>query len=37
VLITVPLVLAVMPAGRRALIDIKSSILLLRPDKASAA
>ena len=36
VLITTPLVLALMPAGRRALADIKSSITLLRPDKASA-
>jgi hypothetical protein len=36
VLITTPLVLALMPAGRKALADIKSSITLLRPDKASA-
>lgn len=37
VLITTVLALAVMPAGRKALADIKSSVLLLRPDKASAA
>ncbi|HSD47812.1 MAG TPA: lipopolysaccharide biosynthesis protein [Pyrinomonadaceae bacterium] len=36
VLITTPLVLALMPAGRKALADIKSSITLLRPGKASA-
>jgi hypothetical protein len=30
-------VLALLPAGRKALADIKSSILLLRPDKASVA
>jgi hypothetical protein len=31
------LVLALLPAGRKALADIKNSILLLRPDKASVA
>ena len=35
VAITTPLVLALMPAGRKALADIKSSILLLRPNKTS--
>ena len=29
------LVLAVMPAGRKALVDIKSSLTLLRPERAS--
>lgn len=33
---TTLLVLALMPAGRKALADIKNSILLLRPDKATA-
>jgi len=32
--ITTPMVLALMPAGRKALSDIKRSITLLRPDKA---
>ncbi|MFN2405176.1 MAG: lipopolysaccharide biosynthesis protein [Pyrinomonadaceae bacterium] len=35
VMITTPLVLAIMPAGRKALIDIKSSLTLLRPERAS--
>lgn len=35
VAITTVLVLALMPAGRKALADIKNSIMLLRPDKAS--
>jgi multisubunit Na+/H+ antiporter MnhG subunit len=35
VLITTPLVLAIMPAGRKALADIKNSITLLRPERAS--
>ena len=34
VLITTPLVLAVMPAGRKALADIKHSLTLLRPERA---
>lgn len=37
VMVTTVLVLALMPAGRKALADVKSSVLLLRPDKASAA
>jgi PST family polysaccharide transporter len=35
--LTTLLVLALLPAGRKALADIKNSILLLRPDKASVA
>ena len=35
VFITTPLVLALMPAGRKALVDIKSSLILLRPERAS--
>lgn len=34
--LTTLLVLALLPAGRKALADIKHSILLLRPDKARA-
>jgi O-antigen/teichoic acid export membrane protein len=34
VLITTPLVLAIMPAGRKALADIKNSLTLLRPERA---
>ncbi|HEY2963688.1 MAG TPA: lipopolysaccharide biosynthesis protein [Pyrinomonadaceae bacterium] len=35
VAITTVLILALMPAGRKALADIKNSIMLLRPEKAS--
>jgi PST family polysaccharide transporter len=35
VAITTPLALALMPAGRKALADIKRSIILLRPHKES--
>lgn len=35
--LTTLLVLVLLPAGRKALADIKNSILLLRPDKASVA
>jgi O-antigen/teichoic acid export membrane protein len=34
VTITTPLVLAIMPAGRKALADIKNSLTLLRPERA---
>jgi PST family polysaccharide transporter len=37
VAITTPLVLALMPAGRKALADIKNSIVLLRPNKGAVA
>jgi len=33
VAITTPLFLALMPAGRKALLDIKNSMLLLLPHK----
>ena len=35
VAISTLLVLAIMPAGRKALVDIKSSLTLLRPERAS--
>jgi PST family polysaccharide transporter len=36
VAITMPLFLALMPAGRKALVDIKNSMLLLLPHKPKA-
>ena len=34
VMISTPLVLVIMPAGRKALADIKNSLTLLRPERA---